>query len=208
MSQSGYHVRRATVDDLESLRALWGVMRFSPVELEPQLTEFQVVEAEDGAVLGAFAIKISGRHGQLHSESFRDFAMADELRRLLWTRVQSVAANHGLARLWTRETAPFWKQNGFNPAGNEALKKLPADWADRAQADWLTLQLRDEAALEHSLDVEFARFQEEVREQTQRSLQSGKTLKYLSTVLAIIFAACVMIGLIFLLKNSHQLPGR
>src|SRR5215218_1721732 len=138
MQTSNYEVRRATVDDLGELIPLWESMHFSTPEFEKRLTEFQVAKSAEGKLAGAIGIQIDGRHGRLHSEAFNDFAMADHLRQLLWNRMQSIALNHGLVRLWTRETAPFWKQNGFQPASAEVLSRLPAGWAS-PDNDWLTL---------------------------------------------------------------------
>jgi N-acetylglutamate synthase-like GNAT family acetyltransferase len=159
MSEADYQVRRATVDDLHSLKALWESMRFPAVELERRLTEFQLAETPDGELLGALAMEIAGRHGRLHSEAFNDFALAEPLRQRLWERMQSLATNHGLVRIWAQETAPFWSHNGFLAADPESLKKLPAAWNDLPPA-WLTLRLRDEEAVEMSLDKEFVRFKE------------------------------------------------
>lgn len=86
------------------------------MELERRLTEFQVVETLDGQLFGALGMEISGRHGRLHSEAFSDFALADVLRPHLWERMQSVATNHGLVRVWTREKTPFWCHSGLHPA--------------------------------------------------------------------------------------------
>src|SRR5437773_781501 len=108
MSQPEYRVRRATLDDVKTLSALWQTMRFPSGELEKRVTEFQVAESTDGKLLGALGLQIAGRQGRLHSEAFSDFALADTLRPLLWERLQAVASNHGLVRLWTQERTPFW----------------------------------------------------------------------------------------------------
>jgi len=63
MNQPVFHVRRATVDDLEALRALWETMHFPALELERRLTEFQVAVAEDGGLLGRWACKSTGGTG-------------------------------------------------------------------------------------------------------------------------------------------------
>jgi N-acetylglutamate synthase-like GNAT family acetyltransferase len=207
MNQSVFHVRRATVDDLGALRALWETMHFSANDLERRLTEFQVAVAEDGSLRGALGMQMSGRHGMLHSEAFSDFALADTLRQQLWARMQSVISNHGLARLWTRETAPFWRQNGFLPADAEALKKFPTTWATEP-TDWLTVQLRDEAALEISLEKEFARFKEEEKRSMAKALNRGRTLKFVATILAIILAGGVLVAFVYTLRNYSHFPGR
>ncbi len=157
--------------------------------------------------MGALGMQINGRHGMVHSESFSDFALADTLRQLLWARMQSVISNHGLARLWTRETAPFWKQHGFQRADDAALNKLPEAWATE-QTDLLTVQLRDEAALEISLEKEFARFKAEEKRSIARAMSQGRVLKFVATVLAIILAAGVVMALIYTMRNYSRLPGQ
>lgn len=208
MSQSAYRIRRATVDDLPALQAIWEAMRFTTPDLEKRLTEFQVVESEDGRLLGALAIEIAGRHGKLHSESFNDFALAAELRHQLWERMQSVATNHGLARLWTQETAPFWNHSGFQPANEESLKKLPGQWA-ADQSGWLTLKLRDEEALQNSLDKDFARFKEEEQARTMGTLRRARALKLFATLLAVVMAIFVIVvsTYIFLHRSSMRPLG-
>src|SRR5882672_194344 len=128
MAAENYRVRRATLDDLEQLKALWTSMQHPAAELEARLTEFQVVESADGRIVGALGIQLSRQHGRLHSESYRDFALADDARALLLERVRSLCSNHGIFRLWTQEKAPFWSRQGFRPATAEDLKKLPEGW--------------------------------------------------------------------------------
>jgi len=142
MNPSDYQVRRATLDDIAALKALWQTMRYAEGELEKRLTEFQVVEGPGKKVVGALGFQMAERQGQIHSETFADFAIADAMRPLFWSRVQSLAANHGIFRLWTQERAPFWTQTGFQPATDKVISKIPAVWAD-ASANWLTLQLKD-----------------------------------------------------------------
>jgi N-acetylglutamate synthase-like GNAT family acetyltransferase len=208
MSQSAYRVRRATVDDLQSLLTLWTSMHIPTSGLEKRLTEFQVVESEDGSLLGAIGLEVAGRHGKLHSECFSDFALADALRQQLWERMQSLATNLGLARLWTQETAPFWNRGGFHAANEESLKKLPDQWAT-GQARWLTLRLRDEEAIEKSLDKEFARFKEAEKQRTQTALQRARALKFVATLMAVVLAIFVIVVSLYLYlhRNIIRAPG-
>lgn len=208
MSEPAYRVRRATVDDLQGLLALWESMHLPTAGLERRLTEFQMVESKDGRLLGALGMEIAGRHGKLHSEGFNDFALADDLRHQLWQRMQSVATNHGLARLWTQESAPFWNHSGFHPANEESLKKLPGQWVSE-QSGWLTLKLRDEEALQLSLDKEFARFKEAEQERTQGAMRRARTLKFVTTLLAVVLALFVIIVsiYIFLHRGNLRPPG-
>ncbi len=204
---SDNRIRRATLDDLQGLKTLWEAMQF-PVqdwELERRLTEFQVVEAADGRLLAALALEIVGRHGRLHCETFSDFALAETLRAPMWDRMQSVAANHGLVRLWTQETAPFWRHCGLHPADGEESKKLPTNW-DRLPGEWLTIQLRDEAAIEVSLDKEFLKFKEATKAHTEQAMRRARLLKYGATFLAIVLAVVVCVICVYMLKNRSLLP--
>jgi N-acetylglutamate synthase-like GNAT family acetyltransferase len=195
-------VRRATLDDLPGLRELWTLMRIPPDELERRLTEFQVVESGDGHVVGGIGIQIQRHHAWLHSEAYRDFSGADELRALLLQRIHSLASNHGVLRLWTRETAPFWTHHGFQPADSNALKKLPEAWTGGGSG-WLTLQLKDEEAIV-SLDKELALFKESERERSAKALRQAQLLKRMATFMAIVFALFVMAALFYLLRKD---PG-
>lgn len=207
MSQSGYRVRRATVDDLEALLSLWEAMRLPVADLERRLTEFQLIESPDGALLGALGLQTLGRHGRLHSEAFRDFALADPLREMLWERMQSVAANLGLVRFWTSESAPFWKQQGFRPANATALKTLAAPWS-LFECDWVTLELRDEEALKKGLEKDFSRLRQEERERTAHTLSRARLWNRVAIALALIVAFAGVIFCIYLLSHHSNLFRR
>ncbi len=203
MNSVKYRVRRATVDDLAALRALWQPMGFPAEELERRLTEFQVAEDTEGKLLGALALEINTRHGRVNREAFGDFSLAEELRPLLWERVQSVAQNHGLVRLWTQEHAPFWRRCGLSPANAEALERLPAAWAGQP-GEWLTVQLRDETAV-LSIDKEFELYMATEKQKTADTFRRAKTLKTISTVIAILLGIFVLFGVIRLLMlQQHQ----
>ena len=70
MNPQNLRVRRATVDDIATLRQTWEAMRFSPDDLEKRLTEFQVVENAAGEAVGAMGLQLSGQHALLHSEGY------------------------------------------------------------------------------------------------------------------------------------------
>jgi len=202
MSSPPYRVRRATVDDLPLLQALWTEMRLPADELERRPTEFQVVESADGNLLGAVGIEISGRIGRIHSEAYHDFGLSEILREQLWERLQSIAVNHGLARLWTRETAPFWTRNGFHAPDAAESKKLPAAWSPDP-AGWTTLKLRDEEALEKALETEFTRFKLEEKRRTEKMLRRGRILNVIGVVLAVLLFISVMTFTIYWLLHYH-----
>ena len=76
-------IRRATVEDLPALKALWMTARLPAGELECRLTEFQVVESE-GRFAGAIGVEILRQHACFYAEDYADFAVADAARELFW----------------------------------------------------------------------------------------------------------------------------
>lgn len=186
MNPSDYQVRRATLDDIGALKLLWESMRYPASDLERRLTEFQVIEGLDGRILGALGFQIAERQACIHSEAFTDFSIADSVRPVFLKRIQSLAMNHGVLRLWTREQAPFWAHFGFQPAGAAALQKLPSTW-DRGAPDWLTFQMKDEEAIA-SVDKEFAMFVAAEKARTAQAFAQAKKLKMIATIFVCIVA--------------------
>jgi len=207
MNSSPYRVRRATLDDLSQLTALWQSMRLPVEDLGKRITEFQVAEGADGKLPGAVGLQIAERQGRVHSEAFSDFALADVLRPLLWERIRAVAANHGLLRLWTQERAPFWGQCGLAPANGEVLEKLPALWRGQSSG-WLTLKLKEDIEVAISLDKEFALFMESEKQRTERAFQHARILKTVATLVALAVFILVLAGAFFLFKKNPQLLRR
>ncbi|MGA2661791.1 MAG: hypothetical protein ABSH34_30285 [Verrucomicrobiota bacterium] len=204
MSSPKYRVRRATLDDLRPLAALWGTMNFAVDELARRITDFHLAESAQGVLLGAAGLQVAERQGLVHSEGFTDFALADTLRPLLWERIQAVAMNQGLLRLWTREQAPFWSHCGLVEADAEALENLPAPWRGLPSA-WRTLKLRSDLDTIVSADKEFALFVESERQQTARALRRGKLLKSFATFLAFLFLALTLGAVSYLVWRNRQL---
>jgi len=207
MDSSNYRMRRATLDDLAQLTGLWQAMRLAVPDLGKRITEFQVAESPDGKLVGAVALQVTARQGRIHSESFVDFSLADKLRPVLWERLQSVARNHGLLRLWTQEKAPFWSHCGLTTAEAESMQKLPALWRTD-NGEWLTLKLRDDLETVMSLDKEFAMFMESEKQHTARTFQQARVLKIVATLIALAVLLLVLAGAFFVVKNNPRLLGR
>jgi N-acetylglutamate synthase-like GNAT family acetyltransferase len=183
MNQSVLRVRRATVDDLDTLKWLWASMRLSPDELEPRLTEFQVVENPEGDVLGAVGIQFSGQHALLHSEGYSDFGVADAARHLFWERIQTLASSHGVFRIWTQERSPFWKSFGFAPPNQEILPRLPEEWKNEFDGGWLTFQLKNEDVINAAFEKHFAGFAAAEKRGTDRVTEKARTISTIITVI-------------------------
>jgi hypothetical protein len=178
-----YRVRRATLDDISQLTAIWESMYYPTEELARRVTEFQVAEGLDGKVLGALGLQIAERQGRVHSEAFSDFALSEQLRPLLWDRVHAMATNQGLLRVWTQEQAPFWNHCGLAKPDQEALEKLPAAWRG-SSSDWRTLKLRDDVETVMSVDKEFAVFMQSEKQRTEQVFRRARALKTFATVIA------------------------
>ena len=207
VSSSKYRVRRATLDDLGQLTVIWESMHFPTEELARRVTEFQVAESEDGKVIGTVGLQIAERQGLVHSEAFEDFALAEQLRPLLWDRVHAVATNHGLLRLWTQENAPFWNHCGLVKADEETLQKLPVLW-HRPAASWLTLKLKDDLETVVSLDKEFAMFMQSEKQRTEQVFQRARTVKTILTVVALALLVAVVVWAARLFMRHPQLLHR
>jgi N-acetylglutamate synthase-like GNAT family acetyltransferase len=200
MSSPNYRVRRATVDDLPTLKELWTAMHFAADDLEKRLTEFQVVEGADGKIVGGLGVQIARPHAWMHSEAYSDFSAADEVRPALFERLQSLASNHGVFRLWTQEQSPFWTRHGFQPANAETLKKLPPAWLN-AGTNWLTLQLKDEEAL-ISVEKELAIFMEAEKARTARAMGQARVLKVVATFIGLLLAIFLLAAAFYLWRRN------
>ncbi len=91
---------------------------------------------------------------------------------------------------------------GFHPLPDEdALKrKLPAAWAADA-ARFLTLELRDEEALEKALQSNFELLKAEEQRRNQQFMRRGRAIKLMVTLLTLGLAAFVAITSLRLLLN-------
>ena len=188
---SDLRARRATIEDLAALREIWGAMQLPSEDLEKRLKEFQVAEV-GGQVIGAIGVQFAGHYALLHSEGYSDFSYADSARQLFWDRIQTLAANHGVFRIWTQENSPFWSRWGFQPADNERLKRLPAPWKN--DRPWSSFPLKNEDAVADALENKFAGFMDSEKQQTARVSGHAKTLKTLIIVTGFtIFAVCMII---------------
>jgi N-acetylglutamate synthase-like GNAT family acetyltransferase len=207
VNPSDYRVRRATLDDIGQLTALWKSMNFPAEDLARRVTEFQVAETTDGQLLGAAGLQIAERQGLIHSEAFTDFAFADQLRPLLWDRLHTVALHQGLLRVWTRESAPFWHHCGLQQPDAAALEKLPSVWREQTTG-WLSLKLREELEVVMTLDKQFAMFMQSEKQRTERTLGQARILKQIATLIALLLFIAVMGATFWLIMKNPQLLRR
>ena len=210
MNPPNFRVRRATLEDLSALLQLWSSMKLDADALAKRATEFQVAEDNNNnTILGAIGLHIIAKQGCIHSEAFTDFSVADQVRPLFLDRVKALATNHGLVRLWTRESAPFWKHSGLEQPDAQATEKLPADWKQLGSG-WLTLKLKEDVEEVLSGNKDFALFVEAEKRRTQKTLEQARTLRGVAMAIAILLFIGVVIAAIFLLRRNPNLtlPGQ
>ena len=203
MTTSNLQVRRATIEDLPKLVELWQQENLPAQDLEKRFKEFQVVEHAGGELAAAVGLQVAVLEARLHSEVFAHAEQADALRELLWERAQVVAQNHGLVRLWTQFSTPFWNHSGFRHPAPDVLAKLPPGFAGEPHP-WQFLQLKDEVVAPVSLDKEFALFREMEKERTEKIFRQAKALKLVAFVVVV-----VVFGLVaFLVLTWFRAKGR
>ena len=168
-----FQVRRATLDDLAQLRTIWSRTKLDSSALEKRLTEFQVIEAE--GIAACIGIQVANQQGLIHSEAIVNFTQRDQLAPVLWERIQAVARNHGLHRLWMDEADPRWIQFGFVPANPEQLRKLPGAFG--SSKEWHTLQLKEDNVATLSLEQELELFSQAQKQSTEETLRQARVFK-------------------------------
>lgn len=203
MTTPSPQVRRANIEDLPQLVLLWQREQFDTADLEKRFKEFQVVDDGAGGLAGAMGLQVVGHEGCLHSEVFARYEQADALRQLFLERAHVIAKNHGLFRLWTQFSTPFWNQPGLRHAGAEELTKLPAGFGGDARP-WRFMQLREEASAPPSIDKEFAMFREMERERTERVLRQAKTLKTVAVVIVLAVMGVFAVGIMAWFKTRRN----
>ena len=121
---------------------------------------------------------------------------------MFWQRFEALAANHGIFRIWTQETSPFWKHWGFQPANAEILSRLPDEWKT-SEGQWLTLELKNEEAVTSALETKFAGFMDTEKKQTALVAEKARTLNHIITVIG--FAVGILcIGIAIYLLVHHN----
>ena len=205
MTTPNLQVRRATVEDLSKLVALWQQENLPVQDLEKRFKEFQLVEGAGGEIAAAVGLQVVGLEGRLHSEAFARQEQADATRELLWERAQVVAQNHGLVRLWTQFSTPFWNHSGFRYAGQDVLAKLPPVFGGEPQP-WQFLQLKEETGVPVSIDKEFALFKEMEKERTDKIFRQAKVLKLVALIVVLAVFGLVAFFVLSWFRAKGQVP--
>jgi N-acetylglutamate synthase-like GNAT family acetyltransferase len=198
--------RRATVEDLPQLMALWKLEQLPAEVLEKRFTEFQVISDDTDQVLGAIGLQIVGTQGWLHSESIAKPELSDVLRELLWSRLQIIIQNHAIERIWTQMNGAFWRDRGFERATAEQLKQRPGAFPN-GELEWHVATLRA-ANANAALEREFAQIkamQAQEQEKIQERIRWAKRIAL--GVTAVVFLL-VVAWAVALLRYGPKLMQR
>jgi len=205
MAPTAFTIRRATLDDLETLRGLWRETRLPEHELDKRFTEFQVAVDANDWILAALGVRFAGLHGEVHSLAIRRADQETELRDALWDRILHLAQKQSALRLWTRQSGEFWGDKGFTTAPAAVLKEFPPTLGASSDA-WRTLKLRDEPLKLIAAEEQLEAFLELERSKTDRMIARGRAMKLIATG----FIGLVFIGvaatLLYVLRRKR--PNR
>lgn len=200
-----YVARRATVEDLPQLVALWRLEQLPADALEKRLTEFQVASDETGQVLAAVGMQIAGSQALLHSEAIAKPELGDSLRELLWNRFQVIIQNHALERLWTQINVPFWREKGFERPSPEQIASRPVKFSGNDR-DWLMKTLRA-ADANAAVERELAQLKALQHEESARMQQRVQWAKRLAFGMTIVVFLLVVIWAVAMLKFGPKVLG-
>lgn len=201
MNPTELKVRRAVVDDLPQLIQLWKIEKLPWDVLEKRFTEFQVAVDSNNQVVGAIGLHIVGHEGLMHSEVFLRFDLADTIREMIWDRMEVIAHNFGLVRIWTREDSPFWHHYGFQPATQEQLQKLPHVFGAPDHGWYVASFRKEEPVKVINPEKEFEILIAQEKAETQRITDLAKVMRVIAIILAAIVLLGVVIGAIYVLKK-------
>ncbi|MFT6621213.1 MAG: hypothetical protein ACJASX_004130 [Limisphaerales bacterium] len=203
MEEQVLNARRATLDDLPALRDMWANERLPVEELDKRVTEFQVAHDAAGTILGAIGFRRDGEQALIHSEAFADFSLADEIRRLIWTRFDTLSKNYAINRVWLQEDLMYWKEKGFDPPQDEVLEKLPELFGEQ-EGTWFTMVLREELFASPEAKRTEMIFQQSIAADRERTEQKIRKLKVMSTIIAFVLFVLVCIAGFYFLKYARN----
>lgn len=194
--------RRAAVEDLAALQTLWQENGLPWEQLGGFLAEFQVAEDEDGLITAAIGLLIEGDHALLHTEAVRPNADADLARSALWRRVQIVARNQGVQRIWTQEDAEYWATAGFAPVPPPLVERAPASFL-KSSEDWRACDLLDPERAKAMIHEQLAILEAERMQSAAAFQQKVRNFRLFAILLA--FVVLLLCG--WLLYRIVQTPG-
>lgn len=197
---SQYRFRRANIDDIPALQALWFRHDFDPEELEQRLIEFQVAESESGELHAAIGIRTAQRQALLHHECW-SAEMTPSLRRNLATHAFSVCEKMQVWRVWTNLADIHWEEMGFDAASPEQLDELPPGFGDWKQS-WMFRKLKEDIANNENLARQFELLKMENDVNNTRIAQTGKLMQLFGYLVVSVIVVAIILGVIAYIQKS------
>lgn len=199
--------RRATLDDLPDLLELWQATGLPGEQLEQFLTEFQIVADEQGILCAAVGLLIHEREALIHSEAVAAGADADACRAALWRRMQIVARNQGVARLWTPEDDPFWIANGFRAATAAEVADMPAAIAN-PEAKWFLHLSMDSNRAKQIVNEQLAIWEASRLQDKEDFTRSISSIRTGALLLAALIIVLVLVLALYIFWRQPDILGK
>jgi len=186
---NAFQARRATVEDVSQLRALWEMEGLPAAQFEKRFTDFHVAANDQGELAAALGLEIADNQGRLYGEAVAWPDSADELRARLWRRIEGVARSQTLVRVWTSLEAPFWKGVGFRKAPEDILAELPPAF-EEGPGQWLFRPLRATGAADDEIDKQIAVLRAMSQAETEQLMERARVMKLIALgLITVVFAA-------------------
>ena len=203
MDSPALTARRATVEDLPALQGLWQAAGLPWEQLEKFITEFQLVEDSDGNPAGAVGLLVEGTEALLHTEALRPDVDADEARASLWRRIQIVARNLGVHRVWTQEDDPFWTASGFAAPSTHDLATVRATFLGDGSG-WRFVLLVDPTKANAVVQEQMALWQAEREREAGEFQRKVKAFRAVAFLLFGIVVALAL-GVLWMVMKANML---
>ncbi len=175
-------LRRATLDDLDSLRGIWALAKLNVEDLEKRFTEFQIAIDENDSIVATIGLYHTNHQGLIHSEVYVDLDWEPALRAKLSQRIMVLAKNYGVLRLWTQSSVSFWRDQGWKDPDFKSLQSLPPIFG-HPHAGWLTIPLINDSLA--AVEKQFEILAQAQRENSEKSKEQARRLKMFAAGLVI-----------------------
>ena len=196
--------RRATLEDLDSLRDLWSASGLPADELAKFLNEFQVVTDPSGRIIYSIGLLTEDGQALLHSEAVGcpPPEEPDTCRALAWKRLGILSRNQGIRRIWTREDAAYWGTCGFDPL---PVQELPAELPSFVprEVGWSVHRHHEPAQTELLVKRELALWQTRREQETEEFQRKVRKFRAVALVL---FGLSMILLLAFLFTVLRLRP--
>ena len=196
--------RRATLEDLDSLRDLWSASGLPADELAKFLNEFQVVTDPSGRIIYSIGLLTEDGQALLHSEAVGcpPPEEPDTCRALAWKRLGILSRNQGIRRIWTREDAVYWGTCGFDPL---PVQELPAELPSFVprEVGWSVHRHHEPAQTELLVKRELALWQTRREQETEEFQRKVRKFRAVALVL---FGLSMILLLAFLFTVLRLRP--